>query len=159
MRDISKGRKKVYHAKSVVVVPGSGTLDMEAVARQFAMNKECLVTRNGWFSYRWSQIFDMGGIPSESDVSKARPVDQGRQTAPAGFDRFVQPCADLPPAPFEALVSNEAARVPPLGDGVSTGESRGLLGVHAFFHRSALLVLHPFFLVNGCQSGWCPSRT
>ncbi|SAL79930.1 class V aminotransferase [Caballeronia arvi] len=79
MRDISDGLKKVYNAKSVVVVPGSGTFGMEAVARQFATNKKCLVIRNGWFSFRWSQIFDMGGIPSESTVLKARPVEQGRQ--------------------------------------------------------------------------------
>jgi aspartate aminotransferase-like enzyme len=81
MRDISSSLRKVYNAKSAVVVPGSGTFGMEAVARQFATNKKCLVIRNGWFSFRWSQIFDMGGIPSESIVLKARPVEQGRQAA------------------------------------------------------------------------------
>ncbi|MCP3727850.1 aminotransferase class V-fold PLP-dependent enzyme [Paraburkholderia sp. CNPSo 3272] len=81
MRDISSSLKKVYNAKSVVVVPGSGTFGMEAVARQFATNRKCLVIRNGWFSFRWSQIFDMGSIPSESIVLKARPVEQGRQAA------------------------------------------------------------------------------
>jgi aspartate aminotransferase-like enzyme len=81
MRDISDALKKVYNAKSAVVVPGSGTFGMEAVARQFATNKKCLVIRNGWFSFRWSQIFDMGAIPSESIVLKARPVEQGRQAA------------------------------------------------------------------------------
>lgn len=81
MRDISNSLKKVYNAKSAVVVPGSGTFGMEAVARQFATNRKCLVIRNGWFSYRWTQIFDMGGIPSESIVLKARPVEEGRQAA------------------------------------------------------------------------------
>ncbi|WP_158935228.1 aminotransferase class V-fold PLP-dependent enzyme [Burkholderia sp. S171] len=81
VRDISDSLKKVYNAKSAVVVPGSGTFGMEAVARQFATNRKCLVIRNGWFSFRWSQIFDMGGIPSESIVLKARPVEQGRQAA------------------------------------------------------------------------------
>ncbi|MFT4434427.1 aminotransferase class V-fold PLP-dependent enzyme [Caballeronia sp. 15715] len=81
MRDISGSLKKVYNATSAVVVPGSGTFGMEAVARQFATNKKCLIIRNGWFSFRWSQIFDMGGIPSESIVLKARPVAQGRQAA------------------------------------------------------------------------------
>ncbi|WP_321924337.1 aminotransferase class V-fold PLP-dependent enzyme [Paraburkholderia guartelaensis] len=81
MRDISSSLKKVYNAKAVVVVPGSGTFGMEAVARQFATNKKCLVIRNGWFSFRWSQIFDMGSIPSESIVLKARPVETGRQAA------------------------------------------------------------------------------
>jgi aspartate aminotransferase-like enzyme len=81
MRDISDSLKKVYNAKSAVVVPGSGTFGMEAVARQFATNRKCLVIRNGWFSFRWSQIFDMGAIPSESIVLKARPVEPGRQAA------------------------------------------------------------------------------
>ncbi|KIG10047.1 aminotransferase class V-fold PLP-dependent enzyme [Caballeronia concitans] len=91
MRDISRTLKKVFHAQSVVVVPGSGTFGMEAVARQFATNKKCLVIRNGWFSYRWSQIFDMGGIPSESIVLKARPVEQGRQApyAPPPIEEVV----------------------------------------------------------------------
>src|ERR1700709_296201 len=81
MRDVSDSLKKVYNAKSAVVVPGSGTFGMEAVARQFATNQKCLVIRNGWFSFRWTQIFDMGGIPSESIVLKARPVELGRQAA------------------------------------------------------------------------------
>ena len=81
MRDISKILKQVYHAQSAVVVPGSGTFGMEAVARQFATKKRCLVIRNGWFSYRWTQIFDMGDIPSSSVVLKARPVSDNRQAA------------------------------------------------------------------------------
>ncbi|UVA80290.1 aminotransferase class V-fold PLP-dependent enzyme [Pandoraea commovens] len=91
MRDISDGLKKVYNAASVAVVPGSGTFGMEAVARQFATNKKCLVIRNGWFSFRWSQIFDMGNIPSETVVLKARPVQEGRQApfAPASIDEVV----------------------------------------------------------------------
>jgi len=81
MRDISKILKQVYHAQSAVVVPGSGTFGMEAVARQFATKKRCLVIRNGWFSYRWTQIFEMGDIPSSSVVLKARPVSDNRQAA------------------------------------------------------------------------------
>ncbi|MBC7681028.1 MAG: alanine--glyoxylate aminotransferase family protein, partial [Ferruginibacter sp.] len=57
MRDISSILKEVYHAKSAVLVPGSGTFGMKAVARQFATDKNVLVIRNGWFSYRWTQIF------------------------------------------------------------------------------------------------------
>ena len=59
MNDISTTLKSVYNAHSVVVVPGSGTFGMEAVARQLAHDRNCLVIRNGWFSYRWTQIFDM----------------------------------------------------------------------------------------------------
>jgi len=69
MRDISSTLKEVYNAKAAVVVPGSGTYGMEAVARQFATNKKCLVIRNGWFSYRWTQIFEMGDLPSDEVVA------------------------------------------------------------------------------------------
>jgi len=79
MKDISSILKEVYHAKSAVLVPGSGTFGMEAVARQFATGKKALVIRNGWFSYRWTQIFDMGHIPAESTVLKARRVGDGPQ--------------------------------------------------------------------------------
>ncbi|MCX7164251.1 MAG: alanine--glyoxylate aminotransferase family protein [Betaproteobacteria bacterium] len=85
MKDISRILKSVYHARSAVVVPGSGSFGMEAVARQFATGKKCLVIRNGWFSFRWTQIFDMGGIPAESIVLKARRTGSGSQApfAPA----------------------------------------------------------------------------
>jgi len=91
MRDISATLKDVYQADSVVVVPGGGTFGMEAVARQFATNKHCLVIRNGWFSYRWSQIFEFGDIPSAETVLKARPVESGSQPAfaPAPIDEVV----------------------------------------------------------------------
>jgi aspartate aminotransferase-like enzyme len=79
MKDISSILKEVYHARSAVLVPGSGTFGMEAVARQFAGDKKVLVIRNGWFSFRWTQIFDMGRIPAESTVLKARRVGSGKQ--------------------------------------------------------------------------------
>ncbi len=91
MKDISGVLKEVYHAHSAVIVPGSGTFGMEAVARQFAHGQKVLVIRNGWFSYRWSQIFDMGKIPSEAIILKARRVGAGKQApfAPAPIDEVV----------------------------------------------------------------------
>ncbi len=81
MKEISSTLKQVYNAHALAVVPGSGTYGMEAVARQLATGQKCLVLRNGWFSYRWTQIFEMGQIPSESIVLKARPVSEGSQVA------------------------------------------------------------------------------
>ncbi|MCG4454205.1 aminotransferase class V-fold PLP-dependent enzyme [Pseudomonas sp. MMS21-TM103] len=81
MRDISRTLKQVYHAHAVAIVPGSGTFGMEAVARQLATGQKCLVIRNGWFSYRWSQILEMGNIPAEALVLKARPIETGPQAA------------------------------------------------------------------------------
>ncbi len=101
MKDISRTLKKVYNAESAIVVPGSGTFGMEAVARQFATGKRCMVLRNGWFSYRWSQIFDMGSIPSETTVLKARPIAADRQAAFA-------------PAPIEEVIAAIRAEKPDL---------------------------------------------
>src|SRR3990167_8881227 len=81
MKNISRTLKQVYNAQAVAVVPGSGTFGMEAVARQFATDQQCLVIRNGLFSYRWSQILEMGNIPAATTVLKARPVETGRQAA------------------------------------------------------------------------------
>jgi aspartate aminotransferase-like enzyme len=91
MRDLSATLKQVYSARSAIVVPGSGSFGMEAVARQFAQGKRCLVIRNGWFSYRWSQILEMGRIPAETSVLKARRTSEQRQSpfAPAPIDEVV----------------------------------------------------------------------
>ncbi len=99
MKDISRILKTVYHAQSAVLVPGSGTFGMEAVARQFAGDKKVLVIRNGWFSYRWTQIFDMGRIPAESTVLKARRTGTGSQApwTPAPIAEVVATIRDKKP--------------------------------------------------------------
>jgi len=80
MREMDRILKGVYHAQAVVLVPGSGSFGMEAVARQFATGKKALVIRDGFFSYRWTQIFDMGSIPSSHTVVKARRTGTGSQS-------------------------------------------------------------------------------
>ena len=77
MRGISAVLKEAYAARSAIVVPGSGSFGMEAVARQFAGQQQVLVLRNGWFSFRWSQILEMGGIAAGVQVLKARQVAPG----------------------------------------------------------------------------------
>jgi len=101
MRDISATLKLAYGAEAAVVVPGGGTYAMEAVARQFATDKKCMVIRNGFFSYRWSQIFDAGNIPAEQSVLLARPVESG-------------PNAALAPCPIEDVVREIEAFKPDL---------------------------------------------
>ncbi|MBW6392503.1 alanine--glyoxylate aminotransferase family protein [Billgrantia antri] len=89
MRDISATLKRVYRAHSTVIVPGSGTFGMEAAARQFATNQHCLVIRNGQFSYRWSQILEMGAIAASTTVLKAHrlaPQDPQSPFAPAPIE-------------------------------------------------------------------------
>jgi aspartate aminotransferase-like enzyme len=92
MRSISSTLKQVYAAEAVAIVPGGGTYGMEAVARQFAGGKRCLVLRNGWFSYRWTQIFEMGGIPLHHIALKARPQSPGPEApyAPAPLNEVLQ---------------------------------------------------------------------
>ena len=81
MRDISAILKTAYAAHSAIIVPGSGSFGMEAVARQFATGQDVLVLRNGWFSYRWTQILEMGAIARSATVLKARRVSAERQAA------------------------------------------------------------------------------
>ena len=92
MRDIHAMLCEVYGAASAVVVPGGGSYGMEAVARQFARDRDVLVVRNGWFSYRWSQIIETGGLTASATVMKARA--QGNATpapyAPAPIDDVVE---------------------------------------------------------------------
>ena len=91
MVDISSVLKDAYNASSAVIVPGSGTFGMEAVARQFANKQKCLVLRNGWFSYRWTQIFDLDNGTSEISVIKGRQLDNSAQGvfAPAPIEEVV----------------------------------------------------------------------
>ena len=100
MTDISSILKEVYNGHSSVLVPGSGTYGMEAVARQFATGKHVMVIRNGWFSYRWTQIFDMGNIPASHTVLKARQASKGAQSpwAPAPIAEVIATIAKEKPA-------------------------------------------------------------
>ncbi len=116
MNDISATLKKVYNANAVAVVPGGGTFGMEAVARQFATGKKCLILRNGWFSYRWTQILEMGAIPAATTVLKAQPVAAGSQAAfaPAAIDAVVARIkAEKPDVVFAAHVETAAGMLLP----------------------------------------------
>jgi len=114
MRELSAVSKEAYGARSAVVVPGSGTFGMESVARQFAQGRRCLVIRNGWFSYRWTQIFETGRIPAEELVLKARRRGTGRQ------DPFA-------PAPVEEVVATIHGRRPDLVFAPHVETSSGIL--------------------------------
>jgi len=101
MQDILSTLKTVYGAHTAVLVPGSGTFGMEAVARQFANNEKVLIVRNGWFSYRWSQIFDAGGLAGGAVVCKARQQGEGAQA----------PWAPCPADEVAAAIRAEKPRV------------------------------------------------
>ncbi|MGA0541584.1 aminotransferase class V-fold PLP-dependent enzyme [Neotabrizicola sp. VNH66] len=98
MRDVSSLLREVYHGSAVALVPGGGTCAMEAVARQFGQGR-VLVIRNGFFSFRWSQIFEAGGFTPEVHVLMAR--------APGN----APPAAYAPP-PVEDVVAKIYAEKP-----------------------------------------------
>jgi len=114
MRDLSALLKQVYGAHRGFVVPGSGSYGMEAVARQFGTGQKVLVLRNGWFSYRWSQIFEMGRIPAQEQVLKARRMAQG-------------PTAPFAPAPLEEVLAAIRAERPAVVFAPHVETSSGIL--------------------------------
>ena len=93
MRDISSLLKEVYNADAVAVVPGGGSYAMEAVARQLAEDETVMIIRNGWFSYRWTQIIDAGKLTSDAHVMMARRIGNA-------------PDAPFAPAPIEEVVAS-----------------------------------------------------
>ena len=118
MRDISSMLREVYNAHAVALVPGGGTYAMEAVARQFARGRDVLVVRNGWFSYRWSQIIETGGLTSGATVMKARM--QGNDTpapfAPAPIEDVTAAIRETRPAVvFAPHVETSAGMILPDG--------------------------------------------
>jgi aspartate aminotransferase-like enzyme len=138
MRDISRILKSVYHAEAAIVVPGSGTFGMEAIARQFATGRKCLVIRNGWFSYRWSQIFEMGAIPAATTVLKAR------RSADA-------PKTPFAPAPIEEVVATIRAEKPDLVFAPHVETSSGMLLPDAYLRAVADAVhVHGGLFVLDC---------
>ena len=100
MNDLSSNLKSVYNADAVAIVPGSGTYGMEAVARQLANDEDCLIIRNGWFSYRWTQILDKGKIAKSSTVLTANREegDSPKPFAPVAIDEAVAKIKETKPA-------------------------------------------------------------
>ena len=116
MQDISRMLKKAYNAESVAVVPGSGTFGMEAVARQIAADEKCLIIRNGWFSYRWTQILEAGRISNDVTVLKARQTRNSPQApfAPCPIDEVVATiAAEKPAVVFAPHVETAAGMILP----------------------------------------------
>jgi len=167
MKDIVDVLRATYHADTVAVVPGGGTFAMEAVARQLATGRRCLVVRTGMFSYRWSQIFDAGSIPAETTVCRARPVAHERHSpwVPPPIEEVVETIErGRPEVVFAAHVETAAGMVLP-DDYVravaeATHEVGGLLVLDCIA-SGALWVdmtdLGVDVLVSAPQKGWSGS--
>lgn len=116
MRDISATLREVYGAEAVALVPGGGTCAMEAVARQFGRDAHALIVRNGFFSYRWSQIFETGGFARETTVMSARPAGNEVRApfAPAPIEEVVAKIRDSrPDAVFAPHVETASGMILP----------------------------------------------
>ena len=127
MRDISTTLKNVYGARSVAIVPGGGTYGMESVARQLATGKRVTVLRNGWFSYRWTQIFETGGIPA------AATVLQARRTSDAAASPWV-------PAPIDEVEAHIRAQKPDVVFAPHVETASGILLPDDYVRRAAAAV-------------------
>ncbi len=115
MRDLSGMLREVYNASAVALVPGGGSYAMEAVARQFGQGS-ALIVRNGWFSYRWSQIFEMGGFAADTTVVMARQTGNGARApfAPPPIDEVVAKIREVrPDAVFAPHVETSAGIILP----------------------------------------------
>lgn len=116
MREIHATLCEVHGADRAVIVPGGGTYAMESVARQLATGRKALVIRNGFFSYRWSQIFEAGAIPSAEVVLKARRQGDDPQApfAPAPIEEVVETIrADRPDVVFAPHVETASGMILP----------------------------------------------
>ncbi len=167
MQDIIDVLSTTYGADAVAVVPGGGTYGMEAVARQLATGRRCLVVRNGLFSYRWSQILDAGSVALETTVCTARPVSDERHASwvPAPVAEVVEAIAlGRPEVVFAPHVETSAGIVLPddyvRAIAAATHEAGGLFVLDCIA-SGALWVDMPDLgvdvLLSAPQKGWSGS--
>ncbi|MFK7732191.1 MAG: aminotransferase class V-fold PLP-dependent enzyme [Pseudomonadales bacterium] len=167
MRDISSTLKQVYAAQAVVIVPGSGTFGMEAVARQFARDQHCLVVRNGWFSFRWTQILDTGNIAKSHTVMKASQASADAQApfSPAPIDEVCAAIrAEKPAMVFAPHVETSSGMILPddyiKALAAATHEVGGLLVIDCIASGTLWLDMADLgidVLISAPQKGWSGS--
>jgi len=167
MRDISTTLKSVYNAEHIAVVPGGGTYSMEAVARQFATEKNVLVIRNGWFSFRWTQIFEAGRIPASETVLKAQKQGEGHQApyAPVKLDEIVATIrAEKPDVVFAPHVETSSGIILPdeylTAIGAAVHEHGGLFVLDCIASGAVWVDMKSTnvdILISAPQKGWSAS--
>ena len=167
MNDISSTLKSVYNAHSVVLVPGGGTYAMEAVARQFGENKQTLIVRNGWFSFRWSQIIETGSLSEQTHVLTARQIQDGNQApfAPAPIEEVVAAIeADKPDIVYAPHVETSSGMMLPdsylkaIGDAVKATD--GLFVLDCIASGTMWVDMKDCgvdILISAPQKGWSAS--
>lgn len=167
MHDLDRTLKAVYGAQALAIVPGGGTFAMEAVARQFAGTGSALVVRNGWFSYRWTQILDMAGLAPGHSVLKARRLSDDPQApfAPAPVDEVVERIgAERPAVVFAPHVETSAGILLPddyiRRVAAATREAGGLFVLDCIASGAVwvdMAALGVDVLISAPQKGWSAS--
>ncbi|MEL6297722.1 MAG: aminotransferase class V-fold PLP-dependent enzyme [Pseudomonadota bacterium] len=143
MRDIHAGLTEVYNAETAVIVPGGGSIGIEAVARQFATGKSALVVRTGWFSYRWSQVFEAGGVP------KTTRVILGEKTGEATDAPFAPP-------PIETVIAAIEADKPDVVCAAHVETSAGMILPDSYIKAMADAVhAHGGLMILDCVASGC----
>ncbi|MEO1720016.1 MAG: alanine--glyoxylate aminotransferase family protein, partial [Pseudomonadota bacterium] len=143
MRDIHAGLTEVYNAETAVIVPGGGSIGIEAVARQFATDKSALIVRNGWFSYRWSQVFEAGGVPKSSHVMMASRTSDS-------------PTAPFAPPPIEDVVAAIRDQKPDVVCAAHVETSAGLILADDYIKQMADAVhAHGGLMILDCVASGC----
>lgn len=151
MTDVSALVAQVYGADATVVLPGNGTCGMEAVARQFANDAQVLIVRNGFFSYRWSQILETGRITAPEKIS----VLTARRTGD-------QDQAPWIPAPVEEVEAAIAATRPAVVFAPHVETASGILLPDDYLRRvgAATRAVGGLFVLDCIASGavWADMR-
>ena len=143
MREVSSILKDVYQAPGAVLIPGGGTFAMEAVARQFGTDKKTMIVRNGWFSYRWTQIFEACDMPASSTVMKARTSLDNTQ-------------APFSPTPIAELVERITEEKPDVVFAPHVETSAGLMLPDDYIKQAADAVhAHGGMFVLDCVASGC----
>ncbi|MDD9923947.1 MAG: aminotransferase class V-fold PLP-dependent enzyme [Boseongicola sp.] len=167
MRDISETMKDVYAADAVAVVPGGGTYAMEAVARQLAEDETVMVIRNGWFSYRWTQIFEAAKLPAEEIVMMARRAGNSDTSpfAPAPLEEVIAKIEETKPSVvFAPHVETSSGMI--LTDDYIAAVARAVHEVGGLFVLDCIAsgcawvdmrVLGVDVLISAPQKGWSAS--
>jgi len=143
MNDVSAMLKDVYRAEAAVLIPGGGTFAMEAVARQFATDRDAMVVRNGWFSYRWTQIFEACDMPAHSTVLKAHHSCENRE-------------APFTPTPITELVERIETQKPDVVFAPHVETSAGMMLPDDYIRQAADAVhAHGGLFVLDCVASGC----
>lgn len=154
MRDLNDLLKTTYNADKVAIIPGSGTFGMEAVARQFATNEHVMVIRNGWFSFRWTEIFDMGNIPTSHTVLKAQPVENSSDPT--------CPHVQYAPHPIDEVIEKINAERPAVLFAPHVETSTGMILPDDYIRKAAQAVhdVGGLFVLDCIASGaiWCDMK-